>query len=112
MAYCPLAHGSAALLADPTLQRLARARSQEATRIGGTEGGARSGGGGCTPAQLALRWSIDSGFVPIPKARSPQRLAENWEAAVAMAPLSAEERASLDALDADDRYSFNPWFIA
>ena len=68
-------------------------------------------GPGCTPAMLCLRWAIDSGFVPIPKASSPARLAENLRAA-AMAPLSAEERGAIDALDANDRVSFDPRLIA
>ena len=63
MAFCPLAHGSPALLANPALQRIANVRED-----------------GATPAQLALRWSIDRGFIPIPKASSPSRLAENLRA--------------------------------
>ena len=94
MAHCPLAHGSPALLRDPTLQRLALAR-----------------GDGCTPAMLSLRWSIDRGLVPVPKASSPARLAENLRAAT-MPPLSAEESDAIDALDADDRQSFDPRLIA
>lgn len=92
MAHCPLAHGSAALLEDGTLRSLASAR-------------------GCTPAQLCLRWSIDNGFVPVPKAQRLPRLRENL-AAAAMAPLSSTERAAIDALDCDDRVSFDPSLIA
>ena len=44
---------------------------------------------------LCLRWSLDQGFVPVPKASSPARLAENLRA-LAMPPLSAAERASLE----------------
>jgi 2,5-diketo-D-gluconate reductase A len=94
MAHCPLAHGSRALLTDGTLARLAAAR-----------------GDGCTPAQLALRWSIDAGFVPIPKASTRARLEENLRAA-SIAPLSPAERQAIDALDADDRVSFDPRLIA
>ena len=59
MAHCPLAHGSPALLRDTTLATLAAQR-----------------GNGCTPAMLCIRWSIDSGFLPIPKASSRARLEE------------------------------------
>ena len=94
MAHCPLAHGSPMLLRDPTLARLAAQR-----------------GGGCTPAMLCLRWSLDGGFIPVPKASSAARLVENL-AAMRMSPLSADERAAIDALDAGDRVSFDPKLIA
>ena len=83
MAHCPLAHGSPRLLGDRSLQRLAEAR-----------------GGGSTAAQLCLRWSVENGFVPIPKASSRRRMDENL-AALSMAPLSPEERATIDALDVE-----------
>lgn len=93
MAYCPLAHGEGSLLRSPELARLAGVR-------------------GCTPAQLALRWSLDRGHVPIPKASSRTRLLENL-AALSLPSLSAAERAALDGLDADDgRVSFDPNLIA
>ena len=97
MAHCPLAHGAPALLNDPNLKRLADAR-----------------GDGCTPAQLCLRWSIDKGFLPIPKASSEARLRENLRAA-SMPPLSADERRAIDALESfgsDARVSFDPGLIA
>lgn len=97
MAHCPLAHGSPALLGHPTLLRLSQARGQ-----------------GCTPAALCLRWSMDRGLVPIPKSSSQARLREN-RAAASMPPLSAEERAAIDLLEAsgpDARVSFDPALIA
>lgn len=97
MAHCPLAHGSRALLDDPALKRVAAAR-----------------GPGVTPAMICLRWSLDRGLVPIPKASSDLRLLENLSAAK-LAPLSAEERAAVDALEAfgpDARVSFDPGLIA
>jgi len=94
MAHCPLAHGSPALLQDPTLRKLSEAR-----------------GDGTTPAMLCLRWSLDNGFVPIPKASSRARLDENLRV-LKMMPLSAEERAAIDALDVGDRVSFNTDLIA
>ena len=66
---------------------------------------------GTTPAMVALRWSLDRGLSPIPKAASPKRLAENWRA-LAMAPLSAAEAAAVDALDCGDRVAFDPKLIA
>ena len=97
MAHCPLAHGDDALLRAPVLARLAAAR-----------------GGGCTPAQLALRWSLDRGLVPVPKASSAARLRENL-AAAALTPLSVEERFAIDALEvveSSGRVSFDPGLIA
>ena len=95
MAHCPLAHGDPALLRAPTLTRLATARGE-----------------GCTPAQLCLRWALDRGLVPIPKASSRARLVENLGAA-SLAPLSDAERAAIDALEASDgRVSFDPALIA
>ena len=58
MAACPLATGADALLADPLLARVA-------TRYGRT------------PAQVALRWAVQRGVLPIPKATSAARLREN-----------------------------------
>jgi 2,5-diketo-D-gluconate reductase A len=97
MAHCPLAHGSPALLGSEVLSRLAKAR-----------------GPGCTPAMLCLRWSLDRGYIPIPKASSDARLAENIGAWRSMPPLTAEERAAIDGLEAfgqDARVSFDPGLI-
>jgi diketogulonate reductase-like aldo/keto reductase len=56
MAYSPLARG--ALLYDPFVLQLARKYRR-------------------TPAQILLRWSIQNGFIPIPKTNHPVRLKEN-----------------------------------
>jgi diketogulonate reductase-like aldo/keto reductase len=50
-----------------------------------------------TPAQVVLRWHIDSGRSAIPKSVRPQRIAENLD--VFGFSLSAEEIAAIDALD-------------
>ena len=95
MAHCPLAHGSPLLLKDPRLQALAAKR-------------------GCSTAQLCLRWAMDQGFLPIPKASNSARLRENL-AATSMAPLTPEELRAIDALEAagpDARVSFDPSLIA
>lgn len=97
MAHCPLAHGSPNLLNSPVLKQLADER-----------------GNGCSPAQLCLRWSIDHGFIPIPKASSERRLQENL-AAAALSPLTPAELRAIDALEsfsADARVSFDPALVA
>jgi 2,5-diketo-D-gluconate reductase A len=52
---------------------------------------------GKTPAQVILRWHIDSGRSAIPKSVRPQRIAENLD--VFGFSLSADELAAIDALD-------------
>jgi 2,5-diketo-D-gluconate reductase A len=52
---------------------------------------------GKTPAQVILRWHIQHGTIVIPKSARPERMAENL--AVLDFELSAEEIASIDALD-------------
>ena len=91
MAACPLATGADALLADPLLARVA-------TRYGRT------------PAQVALRWAVQRGVLPIPKATSAARLRENLGALDFS--LDGEAMGAIDGLEADDRYSFDPRLIA
>ncbi len=55
-AYSPLAKGGA--LDDQRLRRLAERHSK-------------------TPAQIALRWCIEHGFIPLPKSATPSRMSEN-----------------------------------
>ncbi|KAJ5561314.1 hypothetical protein N7535_004219 [Penicillium sp. DV-2018c] len=57
-AYSPLAHGSR--LREPVL-----------ASIGGKYGK--------TPAQVLIRWSLQMGFVPLPKSVTPKRIRENVE---------------------------------
>lgn len=52
---------------------------------------------GRTPAQVVLRWHIDSGRSAIPKSVRPQRIAENLD--VFGFALSPDEIAAIDALD-------------
>ncbi|KAJ7188084.1 NADP-dependent oxidoreductase domain-containing protein [Mycena filopes] len=49
------------------------------------------------PAQILLRWSLQKGFVPLPKSATPSRIQSNTK--LYDFELSAEEMASLDALD-------------
>jgi diketogulonate reductase-like aldo/keto reductase len=55
-AYCPLTRGEK--LADRTIVSLAKKNR-------------------CTPAQVLLRWSLQHGFVPLPKSASRDRIVEN-----------------------------------
>lgn len=75
-AWSPLARGS--IFGDPVLARIA---------------------GECdaTVAQVALAWNLARGVVVIPKASSPERLAENLRAAEVV--LTGEQVAAIDALD-------------
>ncbi|MBI3748970.1 MAG: aldo/keto reductase [Chloroflexi bacterium] len=52
---------------------------------------------GKTPAQVILRWHIDSGRSAIPKSVRPERIAENLD--VFDVRLAADDIASIDALD-------------
>ncbi len=53
---------------------------------------------GKTPAQVVLRWDIQSGIVTIPKSANPQRMAENLD--VFDFELDNGEMGALDGLDA------------
>ncbi|KZV76654.1 Aldo/keto reductase [Peniophora sp. CONT] len=52
---------------------------------------------GHTPAQVLLRWSLQRGFVPLPKSATPERIVENTQLYDFV--LDEEDMASLDALD-------------
>ena len=52
---------------------------------------------GKTPAQVVLRWQIDSGRSAIPKSVRPERIAENLD--IIDFSLTAEDIAAIDALD-------------
>ena len=52
---------------------------------------------GKTPGQIVLRWHVQQGLIPIPKASSPAHLAENL--AVFDFALEETEIADLSALD-------------
>lgn len=65
---------------------------------------------GKTTAQVVLRWDIQGGIVTIPKSVRPARIAEN--AAVFDFELSAEEMASINQLDRNQRCGPDPINIA
>ncbi|MCC9198436.1 aldo/keto reductase [Arthrobacter sp. zg-Y820] len=52
---------------------------------------------GKTPAQIVLRWDLQSGIVTIPKSANPQRMAENLD--IVGFTLEAEDMSSLDGLE-------------
>jgi len=59
-----------------------------------------------TPAQVILRWHLQSGFVVIPKSNTPRRIEENLS--VAGFQLSDSEVAAVTALDAGARIGGDP----
>jgi diketogulonate reductase-like aldo/keto reductase len=75
-AYSPLTKGRR--LGDPTVGRIAAEV-------------------GRTPAQVLIRWSLQKGFIVIPRSSSPERIAEN--AAVFDFSLDDAQLAALDELD-------------
>ncbi|NEM90978.1 aldo/keto reductase [Galbitalea soli] len=61
---------------------------------------------GVSPAQVVLRWHLQTGNIVIPKSNSRERMAENFD--VFGFELSAEEFAAIDALDENRRVGGNP----
>ncbi|KAL8286876.1 hypothetical protein RQP46_003882 [Phenoliferia psychrophenolica] len=86
-AYCPIVRGQR--MDDPVLKAIC-----EKT--------------GKTGAQVLVRWSLQSGFVPLPKSDTPSRIAEN--AAVFDFELDEDSMAKLNALDLgkEGACSWNP----
>lgn len=84
--YCPLGRGT--LMSDPVLADIARAK-------------------GRTPAQVALRWSLQhDGVIPIPRTSNAARCAENLD--VFGFTLSPDEMARISALKRPDAKIANP----
>lgn len=63
---------------------------------------------GKTPAQVVLRWDIQSGIVAIPKSANPQRMAENLD--IFDFELDARDLSSLDGLENDAAVSDSDTF--
>ena len=83
--YCPL--GRAQLIGDPVLGTIARER-------------------GRSPAQIALRWSLQMGVAPLPRSSNAGRIAENLD--VFGFELSASEMARISALKRPGAKIANP----
>jgi diketogulonate reductase-like aldo/keto reductase len=56
---------------------------------------------GCTPAQVVLRWELQSGVIPLPKSSRPERIQENFQAFDI--ELTAADMARIDLLDCNGR---------
>lgn len=84
-AWSPLIQGSA--FSDEVLQRIASAHSR-------------------TAAQIALRWSVQMGAVPLPKTSSPSRMTENI--AIFDFELSKDEMDAISGLNAGRRLGPDP----
>ena len=84
--WSPLGRGT--LLEDPTIAGIAARH-------------------GRTPAQVVIRWHLDSGLIVIPKSANPSRIAQNFD--VFGFSLDADDMAAIARLDsADGRIGPNP----
>lgn len=61
---------------------------------------------GKTPAQILLCWNVQQGIIPIPKSKSPARLAENI--AVFDFALEGEDMEALGGMNQNRRTSHDP----
>lgn len=61
---------------------------------------------GKTPAQIILRWDVQSGIVTIPKSVTPSRIEENFT--IFDFSLTEEEMKQIDTLDCTKRVGTNP----
>ncbi|KAF7361761.1 hypothetical protein MVEN_00520300 [Mycena venus] len=74
-AYCPIIRGQ---MDNEVIMKIASKRNRD-------------------PAQILLRWSLQKGYVPLPKSATPSRIHSNTK--LYDFELSAEDMSSLDALD-------------
>jgi 2,5-diketo-D-gluconate reductase A len=59
-----------------------------------------------SPAQVVIRWHLQTGNIVIPKSNSRERMAQNFD--VVGFELSAAEMVAIDALDENRRVGGNP----
>ena len=83
MSWYPLGHGDKALLAEPAVADIAR-------RLGRT------------PAQVILRWHVQTGFAVIPGSRNVDHIRDNL--AILDFALTDADMAAIAALDKGVRY--------
>lgn len=86
-AYSPLAKGSAYLLKHTELLKIARAHNK-------------------TVAQVAIRWSLQSGYICIVKTCNEARMKENFD--VADWKLTADDMKIIDSLDKGWHFAWDP----
>jgi 2,5-diketo-D-gluconate reductase A len=86
-AWGPLGQGKYDLLGMPAITRIAAAH-------------------GVTPAQVVIRWHLQSGIIVFPKSNSAERMRQNFD--VFGFELVADEMAAIDALDAGNRVGADP----
>ncbi|KAF9452719.1 Aldo/keto reductase [Macrolepiota fuliginosa MF-IS2] len=82
-AYCPIIRGAT----DTTIDEIAKKHNKE-------------------PAQVLIRWSLQKGYVPLPKSGTPSRIQSNTN--VFDFELSEEDIAKLDGLEKGKACSWNP----
>ena len=61
---------------------------------------------GVSPAQVVIRWHLQSGIIVFPKSNSAERMRQNFD--VFGFELSADQMAAIDALDAGNRVGSDP----
>ncbi|WP_210481118.1 aldo/keto reductase [Naasia sp. SYSU D00948] len=86
-AWAPLGQGRYDIFNLPPMQRAAAAH-------------------GVTPAQVVLRWHLQTGIVALPKSSFRERMRENLD--ITGFELSADEMAAIDALDENKRLAADP----
>ncbi|HIW72174.1 MAG TPA: aldo/keto reductase [Candidatus Levilactobacillus faecigallinarum] len=83
--YSPLGHGHM-ILSDPVITKIAQDH-------------------GKTPAQVVLRWQIDTGYVVFPKSSKVARVQENFD--IFDFELTPDEIQAIDALDQDKHLNYD-----
>lgn len=88
-AYCPIVRADPKRLGDPVVVKIAEKHGKKAP-------------------QVLIRWSLQKGYVPLPKSVTPGRIAANID--VFDFELDAEDMAALDSLDegSEGACSWNP----
>ncbi|KAJ7446216.1 NADP-dependent oxidoreductase domain-containing protein [Mycena galericulata] len=86
-AYCPIMRGDEKLLKDDAVTKIASKYNVD-------------------PTQVVLRWSLQKGYVPLPKSATPSRIHSN--AQLYDFELDGQDMAQIDALDRGYAISWNP----